>query len=248
MAARMRIGMARRWAALALALAVAALLGGNAALAQDQSIPPWPILFQGTALLNGEPVQEGTLTVRVGDWESPIPVPVRDGVFDCGAACLIRGAAVARLPRPAGNVPSRWRVAGDAVVHVSVPGDAVPGGGRAAVRRRRRACADGEPVPVGRRAASHAHAYAHATPGNPDANRSANANPNVCARAHSGACGRTNRHANPCACAHGRIVVRRELRHADSYPRRSRCRHRGAGHRRHKARAQTSVEGRSLLR
>ena len=91
MAARMRIGMARRWAALALALAVAALLGGNAALAQDQSIPPWPILFQGTALLNGEPVQEGTLTVRVGDWESPIPVPVRDGVFDCGAACLIAG-------------------------------------------------------------------------------------------------------------------------------------------------------------
>ena len=87
----MRIGMARLWAALALALAVAALLGGNAALAQDQSIPPWPILFQGTALLNGEPVQEGTLTVRVGDWESPIPVPVRDGVFDCGAACLIAG-------------------------------------------------------------------------------------------------------------------------------------------------------------
>ena len=91
MAARMRIGMARRWAALTLALAVAALLGGNAALAQDQSIPPWPILFQGTALLNGEPVQEGTLTVRVGDWESPRPTPVSDGIFDCGAACLIAG-------------------------------------------------------------------------------------------------------------------------------------------------------------
>ena len=87
----MRNGMARRWAALTLALAVAALLGGNAALAQDQSIPPWPILFQGTALLNGEPVQEGTLTVRVGDWESPRPTPVSDGVFDCGAACLIAG-------------------------------------------------------------------------------------------------------------------------------------------------------------
>ena len=91
MAARMRNGMARRWAALALALAVAALLGGNAALAQDQSIPPWPILFQGTALLNGEPVQEGTLTVRIGDWESPRPTPVSDGIFDCGAACLIAG-------------------------------------------------------------------------------------------------------------------------------------------------------------
>ena len=87
----MRIGMARRWAALTLALAVAALLGGNAALAQDQSIPPWPILFQGTALLNGEPVQEGALTVRVGDWESPKPVPVSDGVFECGTACLIAG-------------------------------------------------------------------------------------------------------------------------------------------------------------
>ena len=95
MAARMRNGMARRWVALALALAIAALLGGNAALAQDQdqdrSIPPWPILFQGTALLNGEPVQEGALTVRVGDWESPRPVPVSDGVFECGAACLIAG-------------------------------------------------------------------------------------------------------------------------------------------------------------
>ena len=91
MAARMRNGMARRWAALTLALAVAALLGGNAALAQDQSIPPWPILFQGTALLNGEPVQEGTLTVRVGDWESPRPTPVSDGVFECGTACLIAG-------------------------------------------------------------------------------------------------------------------------------------------------------------
>ena len=93
----MRNGMARRWVALALALAVAALLGGNAALAQeeeqeqDRSIPPWPILFQGTALLNGQPVQEGTLTVRVGDWESPRPVPVSDGVFECGAACLIAG-------------------------------------------------------------------------------------------------------------------------------------------------------------
>ena len=91
----MRNGMARRWAALALALAVAALLGGNAALAQeedqDRSIPPWPILFQGTALLNGEPVQEGTLTVRIGDWESPRPVPVSDGVFECGEACLIAG-------------------------------------------------------------------------------------------------------------------------------------------------------------
>ena len=112
MAARMRNGMARRWAALALALAVAALLGGNAALAQDQdqdqSIPPWPILFQGTALLNGEPVQEGALTVRIGDWESPKPVPVSDGVFDVRSGVPDRGAAVARLPRPAGNVPPRW--------------------------------------------------------------------------------------------------------------------------------------------
>ena len=36
-------------------------------------------------------MQEGTLTVRVGDWESPRPVPVSDGVFECGEACLIAG-------------------------------------------------------------------------------------------------------------------------------------------------------------
>ena len=99
-AARMRVGMARWWAALALALGIAALLGGNAALAQD-SIAPWPILFQGTALLNGEPVQEGMLTVRVGDWESPTPVPVHDGVFMCGAGCLIAGPpSLAYLDQP----------------------------------------------------------------------------------------------------------------------------------------------------
>ena len=99
-AARMRVGMARWWAALALALGIAALLGGNTALAQS-SIAPWPILFQGTALLNGEPVQEGTLTVRVGDWESPKPVPVRNGVFMCGDECLIAGPpSLAYLDQP----------------------------------------------------------------------------------------------------------------------------------------------------
>ena len=244
----MRIGMARRWAALTLALAVAALLGGNAALAQDQSIPPWPILFQGTALLNGEPVQEGTLTVRVGDWESPRPTPVSDGIFDCGAACLIAGPpSLAYL-----DLPVTFHLDGErqATLSFTYPylgtpclvevellfgDDAWP-------------CGYGEPVPVGRRAASYA--YAHAAPGDPDANRRA-AGANVCAdiraRAHSGACGRSNLDANPSACAHGRNVVRRRLRHTDSHRRRRHRRHRSAGHRRHKARAQASVEGRSLL-
>ena len=249
----MRNGMARRWVALALALAVAALLGGNAALAQDQdqdqSIPPWPILFQGTALLNGEPVQEGALTVRIGDWESPRPVPVSDGVFECGAACLIAGPpSLAYLDLPVTfHLDGEWQ----ATLSFTYPYLGTPClvevellfGDDAGPALTANPCQSGV-VPL------YAHAHAYAAPGNPDANRSA-AGANVCAdiraRAHSGACGRSNLHANPSACAHGRIVVRRRLRHADSHPRRSRRRHRSAGHRRHKAHAQASVEGRSLL-
>ena len=72
------------------------------ALAQDDPPPlppelppgpfivPLPILFEGTVELDGRPVAEGVLTVRIGDWESRA-VPFRDGAFACAAHCLIAG-------------------------------------------------------------------------------------------------------------------------------------------------------------
>ena len=83
-----------------IALAVLALLwlAPFTAWAQDgerrqESIPPFPVVYQsGTVLLNGEPVADAELLVRVGDWERPIRIPVRDGVFACGEeGCLIVG-------------------------------------------------------------------------------------------------------------------------------------------------------------
>ena len=43
------------------------------------------------ALLDGEPVAEGELIVRVGDWERPTTVPVSGGAFECGERCLLVG-------------------------------------------------------------------------------------------------------------------------------------------------------------
>ena len=53
-------------------------------------IVPLPIIFEGTVELDGLPVAEGELTVRIGDWESRA-VPVVDGAFKCAAQCLIAG-------------------------------------------------------------------------------------------------------------------------------------------------------------
>ena len=81
----------------AAALLAAALAGAPVALAQDGgapgSIPPWPIVYSegGTVLLDGEPVAEGELLTRVGDWERPTAIPVRGGAFDCGDLCLLAG-------------------------------------------------------------------------------------------------------------------------------------------------------------
>ena len=84
---------------IAAALLAAALLAPLAASAQDggeerpESIPPFPVVYlEGTVTLNGEPVAEGEIVVRVGDWERPTRIPVRDGVFSCGDdGCLLVG-------------------------------------------------------------------------------------------------------------------------------------------------------------
>ena len=83
--ARLRPGVA-----VALALLVLAAGLGGSAYAQEVGFPPWPIVFEGEVCAGGEPVASGTLTLRVGDWESK-PVQVDHGVFRCAAACLVAG-------------------------------------------------------------------------------------------------------------------------------------------------------------
>ena len=82
----------------AAALLIAAPALAPALVAQDGDappggFPPFPIVYGegGVALLDGEPVAEGELVVRVGDWERPTAIPVRDGAFGCGALCLLVG-------------------------------------------------------------------------------------------------------------------------------------------------------------
>ena len=65
----------RLLAAVLLALAAAA----PAPQAEVEIPPPWPILLEGTALLDGAPA-DGVLTAHIADWSSK-PVPVADGRF-----------------------------------------------------------------------------------------------------------------------------------------------------------------------
>lgn len=58
--------------------------------AQEGGVPPWPLLFEGEALLDGVPIAAGRITLRIGDWESRA-VNVRDGAFACKDGCLIAG-------------------------------------------------------------------------------------------------------------------------------------------------------------
>ncbi len=101
------------------ALLAAALLVPVVASAQDggdereQSIPPFPVVYlEGTATLNGEPVEQGEIVVRVGDWERPKRIPIVAGRFDCTSdeGCLLVG--------PPGYVtgePQRYVYVGEAV-------------------------------------------------------------------------------------------------------------------------------------
>ena len=82
------------------ALLAAALVVPLVASAQDggddrpTSIPPFPVVYlEGTVLLDGEPVAEGEIVVRVGDWERAKRIPVVNGMFDCAndEGCLLVG-------------------------------------------------------------------------------------------------------------------------------------------------------------
>ena len=104
----------------AAALVAALLLAPLAALAQDgdnddrqQSIPPFPVVYlEGTATLDGEPVAEGEIVVRVGDWERSTRIPVVDGRFNCAtdAGCLLVGP-----PGYLTGDPPRYEYVGEAV-------------------------------------------------------------------------------------------------------------------------------------
>ena len=78
-------------AALVVPLVVSAQDGGDD---RPTSIPPFPVVYlEGTVVLNGEPVAEGEIVVRVGDWERAKRIPVVNGVFDCAndEGCLLVG-------------------------------------------------------------------------------------------------------------------------------------------------------------
>ncbi len=65
----------RLLAAVLLALAAA----GPAPQGEVEAPPPWPILLEGTALLDSAPA-DGVLTAHIADWSSR-PAPVADGRF-----------------------------------------------------------------------------------------------------------------------------------------------------------------------
>ena len=101
------------------ALLAAALVVPLVASAQDggddrpTSIPPFPVVYlEGTALLDGEPVAEGEIVVRVGDWEREKRIPVVNGMFDCAndEGCLLVGP-----PGYLSGDPPRYVYVGEAV-------------------------------------------------------------------------------------------------------------------------------------
>jgi len=67
-----------------------ALTSATVARAQAPEPPPLPIIFQGTVLLDGQPVADGSLSLHVGGWRSA-HVPVVDGAFRCADPCLLAG-------------------------------------------------------------------------------------------------------------------------------------------------------------
>ena len=109
-------------AALVVPLVASAQDGGDDEKRQ-QSIPPFPVVYlEGTVELNGEPVAEGEIVVRVGDWEREKRIPVVNGMFDCAndEGCLLVGPPGYLTGDPpryayvgeAGDVPPERRAAG----------------------------------------------------------------------------------------------------------------------------------------
>jgi len=85
----MKIALVKRLTPLLVILTAMQLLAAPA-YAQDGSIPPWPIIYDGQVYLDGKLIHEGMLTAHVGDWASA-EVPIVEGVFHCAAPCLIVG-------------------------------------------------------------------------------------------------------------------------------------------------------------
>ncbi len=78
------------WTLTALVVLWTIATGAVQAQDNDDGPPPFPLLFEGSVLLDGALVERGELTVRIGGWESKA-VPVVDGRFECTDPCLIAG-------------------------------------------------------------------------------------------------------------------------------------------------------------
>jgi hypothetical protein len=86
----MRISLRRSWILAVLATTLMSIYWVLPVGAQDNGFPPWPIIYDGTVELDGEPLKSGMLHAEVGDWVST-EVPVVDGWFACADPCLILG-------------------------------------------------------------------------------------------------------------------------------------------------------------
>ena len=107
------LGLSRPTVRLLAAVLLALVAAGPAPQGEVDAPPPWPLLLEGTALLDGAPA-DGALTAHIADWSSK-PVPVANGRFGTPLGLIIG-------PPTAGYVGQSvtFRLAGpDGAVHES---------------------------------------------------------------------------------------------------------------------------------
>ncbi len=81
------LGLSRPTVRLLAAVLLALVAAGPAPQGEVDAPPPWPLLLEGTALLDGAPA-DGALTAHIADWSSK-PVPVANGRFGTPLGLII---------------------------------------------------------------------------------------------------------------------------------------------------------------